>query len=315
MIDGKVKLELRLFMRFFVALILLVAAVLKAHQLITTPLLGEGLLHARWFNIFVVEFEIFFGIWLIFGLLPKLSWLASIGLFSMLSVISFYKAVILKETSCGCFGATEINPWFTTALDLMIVAILVVLRPKEIVFKLQNFFQELGSLRKFRLGVFIATWLFFAVLLTFLIVSTKFVALAGDSKLSESEKSVTLEPGNWLGKKFPLLEYIEVNNNFDLNNLQSGEWTILLYHNDCLKCQEIFAKLKNQNTNENLEKLVVIEIPDKSEHQKLSTKLNRVKWRSLKSDRNWFVQTPVWIRLKDGNVVNVSTQQLLKNLD
>jgi hypothetical protein len=53
-------------LRFVVAVILLIAAMLKAHQLATTPLLGEGLLHNRWLNIWVVEFELFFGIWLIF---------------------------------------------------------------------------------------------------------------------------------------------------------------------------------------------------------------------------------------------------------
>ncbi|MDR2643810.1 MAG: hypothetical protein LBC74_13570, partial [Planctomycetaceae bacterium] len=66
--------------RLIVATIILVAAVLKAHQLATTPSLGDGLLHARWFNIFVVEFELFFGVWLILGMLPKLTLLATVGL-------------------------------------------------------------------------------------------------------------------------------------------------------------------------------------------------------------------------------------------
>jgi hypothetical protein len=126
--------------------------------------------------------------------------------------------------------------------------------------------------------------LFFAVLLTFLMVSTKFVVLASDSELFESEKSITLEPANWLGKKFPLLKYIEVNDKFDLNDLQAGEWTILLYHNDCSKCQEILAKLKNYNSNENLKKMVVIEIPEKGEQRKLCFELNRVNCGSLRRD-------------------------------
>jgi hypothetical protein len=50
--------------RVAIALVLWVAAVLKAHQLVTVSSLGEGLLYARWFNILVVEFELFFGVWL-----------------------------------------------------------------------------------------------------------------------------------------------------------------------------------------------------------------------------------------------------------
>jgi uncharacterized membrane protein YphA (DoxX/SURF4 family) len=80
-------------MRLVVASVLLVAAILKTHQLATTPILGEGFLHARWFKIFVVEFELFFGIWLIFGILPRLTWLVTISLFSIFSIVSFYKAV------------------------------------------------------------------------------------------------------------------------------------------------------------------------------------------------------------------------------
>ncbi|MDR2441661.1 MAG: DoxX family protein [Planctomycetaceae bacterium] len=107
-----------LVLRVVVAFILLIAAILKAYQLATTPLLGEGLLHARWFNIFVVEFELFFGIWLIFGLLPRLTWIASIGLFSIFSIVSFYK-VISGETSCGCFGSVTVNPWITMTFNFV----------------------------------------------------------------------------------------------------------------------------------------------------------------------------------------------------
>jgi uncharacterized membrane protein YphA (DoxX/SURF4 family) len=66
------KLDWRLlFIRFFVAFVLLIATLFKAYQLSTTPIIGVGIFHARWFNTFVVEFELFFGLWLIFGFLPK----------------------------------------------------------------------------------------------------------------------------------------------------------------------------------------------------------------------------------------------------
>ncbi|MDR2440798.1 MAG: DoxX family protein [Planctomycetaceae bacterium] len=307
-----------LVIRFFVAAVLLIAAGLKAHQLITVPSLGVGLLHTRWFNILVVKFELFFGIWLIFGLLPKLTWLVSVGLFSTFLVVSIYKASILRTTSCGCFGAVEVNPWLTTVMDLTIVLFLITCRSSGDFFDWRKLlFQKTYNLKiSGRLAIFIATWLCVAVPLTFLMVSAKFVVLSGDSKLSEFEKSITLEPNSWLGKKFPLLEYIEINDEFDLNDLKSGEWTILLYHNDCLICQEILAKLKNQQVNESLEKLVILEIPDgKTYRENKITELNRVKTGSLKRDRNWFVQTPIWIVVNYGNVINVSTDQNLKIKD
>ncbi|MDR0608558.1 MAG: hypothetical protein LBG58_00420, partial [Planctomycetaceae bacterium] len=115
-------------MRFAVALVLLVAAMLKAYQLATTPTLGESLLHARWFNIFVVEFELFFGIWLFFGLLPKLTHWMSVGLFSIFLVFSFHKT-ISGATTCGCWGNVEIPPIYTVLLDVFVIGLLIVFRP------------------------------------------------------------------------------------------------------------------------------------------------------------------------------------------
>ncbi|MDR1958610.1 MAG: hypothetical protein LBQ54_06160, partial [Planctomycetaceae bacterium] len=86
---------------------------MKAYQLATMPDLGQGLLHARWFNVAVVEFELVFGIWLLIGLMPKWTWIASVVCFGTFAVVSFYKAVVLHETSCGCFGAAQVNPWTT----------------------------------------------------------------------------------------------------------------------------------------------------------------------------------------------------------
>lgn len=117
--------------RLFVTAVLLIAAGLKAHQLATTPSLGDDLLEARWFNVFVVEFEILFGIWLLFGLLPKLTWLASVGLFSIFATVSAFKG-ITGEASCGCFGEVAINPWITAEFDLGVVGMLVWARPRSL---------------------------------------------------------------------------------------------------------------------------------------------------------------------------------------
>jgi hypothetical protein len=52
-------------LRFALGVLLLVTAGLKRYQLATEPVLGSGLLDSRWFLIFVVEFELFFGLWLL----------------------------------------------------------------------------------------------------------------------------------------------------------------------------------------------------------------------------------------------------------
>ena len=96
-------------MRVVIAVVILMTAAMKCRQLATQPDLSKGLLHARWFNIAVVEFELAFGIWSLAGLMPKLTWLVSVGCFPTFASVSFYKDMS-GETSCGCFGAAPINP-------------------------------------------------------------------------------------------------------------------------------------------------------------------------------------------------------------
>ncbi|MDR2171773.1 MAG: hypothetical protein LBP59_16640 [Planctomycetaceae bacterium] len=295
MFGVEIKLKMELFVRFFVALILLVAAGLKAHQLATTPSLGDGLLHARWFNIFVVEFELFFGIWLIFGLLPKLSWLASVGLFSMLSVISFYKAAILKETSCGCFGATEINPWFTTVLDLMIVLILVVFRPKEIIFKLQNFFMELGNFKRFRLVIiFVLTWFLVTVPITFILVSAKFETFTSNSVLNGHEKSIVIEPSQWIGKDFPLSQFLE---DTVVDKVVKGEQNIVLFNFDCEECKRVVENIHNKSS------YIFIAIPSEKNNKVL---FDLPEYSMLPDKYQWWADTPIIIVLENGIVKKIS---------
>ena len=56
--------------RVAAAVVLLTAAGLKAHQAATSPVLGDGFLNSRWVLIATVEFEIFFGLWLLANILP-----------------------------------------------------------------------------------------------------------------------------------------------------------------------------------------------------------------------------------------------------
>lgn len=101
--------------RVVLAAVLLVAAVLKCHQLATSPVLGDGLLDTRWFLIFTVEFELFFGLWLLSGLLPRITWAAALGCFDPVEVrrgiwglcvrprsASRYRVRVVSGCPCRC---------------------------------------------------------------------------------------------------------------------------------------------------------------------------------------------------------------------
>ena len=268
--------------RFAAAAILLTAAFLKAYQLATTPSLGEGLLHARWFNILVVEFELFFGIWLIVGLLPKLTWPATIGCFSVFAAVSLYKA-FLGEASCGCWGAVDVNPWLTATFDVVIVGLLLIFREST----------TAPPVDKKKVLTVMVVWLVLAVPVSFAMLSLTQWAheLGTELKGFDGRRMISLEPEKWIGKEFPLIPYFAEPHEGDL--LKQGGWNVLLIHIDCERCQQMMADLKRQNA----EQVALAVILSRS-----SEEVPKLPFPAFVLDNqiDWHAITPRMIKLSEG---------------
>jgi hypothetical protein len=305
----------QLTVRFVIAAVLLVAAFLKFRHLLTVPILGNSFFDARWLNIVAVELELALGIWLLSALLPKLAWTVTVVLFSLWALISFYKAAVLHEVSCGCFGAVSIFPVMTMGIDLAIVAMLFIVRPKEKIFDWNAFYKELMGLKQSskKVAVYVIVWLVAAIPVTSMMATTDFVVLSEDVKLSGNEKSVTLEPSKWLGKEFPLLDDVVWDDEKIISSeLKQGDWSVLLYHVDCQECQKILAELEKQSHDKSFEKLVLIEIPRKERSLRNSQLTqNYGKSGRLRDNTEWFVQTPLLLKIRNGMVSNVDTKNVV----
>jgi uncharacterized membrane protein YphA (DoxX/SURF4 family) len=286
-----------LIIRFVIAAILLTAAFFKAYDL-TTPSLGEGLLHARWFKIFVVdfvvEFELILGVWLIFGLLPKLTWLVVIGLFSIFSVVSFYEA-IQGSSSCGCFGEkVTINPGMMALSDLVITGLLLIFLPKKNIFCPKILLGELTALRhKGRIIAVIVIWLVVTVPMMFAMLSVSFVTLTEESPLLENEKSVLLEPSKWIGKKFPLLQFLE---HTDVDKISTNDQNIVLFRFDCEECKQLVEKIQDKNH------YIFIAIPSEKNNVAL---FSLSEYSTLPDKYEWWIETPIVLTLENGIVKKV----------
>jgi hypothetical protein len=113
--------------RFLVAAVLLVASVLKAYQ---SPVLENGLFETRWLQIFLVECELALAVVLLFGVVPKISWRITTTLFVIFSVVSLSEGLRGSE-SCHCFGAIQTPPFLTFVLDIGILVLLILFRPRK----------------------------------------------------------------------------------------------------------------------------------------------------------------------------------------
>ncbi len=110
--------------------ILIVAALLKSHQLLTEPILADGFWESWLFFVIQIPLELALGIWLMSGLFRKAAWLAGLFAFAVFIGVTLFKAIAGWE-SCGCFGKIHVDPWITFfAVDIPFFLVLAIFRPR-----------------------------------------------------------------------------------------------------------------------------------------------------------------------------------------
>jgi hypothetical protein len=315
--------------RILVAVVLLVAAGLKCHQLATEPILEKTWLDARWLLMLTVEFELFFGLWLLSNNLPKLTWLTALGCFSTFTCISLWKA-ISGYASCGCFGTVHVNPWYTSTLDVTFVSALLIWRPCHFLLSTNGrWIRDVGgkhfiSLSQFfrRASVVLLVWLTLGLPAVYVMGSFSTAMLSEDGVILGESNCVSLEPEKWVDKRFPLFPFIEdaanatsVNKPPLSQRLGEGEWAVLVYNESCPKCHSFLVGVQHEfekriAEGKSLESLALI----KTTPAGTSSSLRRNVVGGMVPPYHWFLREPVLCHLRDGVVMgcewpNVSEQE------
>ncbi len=107
----------------FLGVTLVLAAVLKAHQLAVEPG-GTNI----WLSIALIEVESALGLALLFRVAPQLTRWATIGLFACFLGASGLN-VLTGAQSCSCFGKIEVKPWIALLFDALALWALCAWRP------------------------------------------------------------------------------------------------------------------------------------------------------------------------------------------
>lgn len=291
-------------LRVVLAGVLLVAAGLKGHQLATEPVLGTGILDSRWFLIGVVEFELFFGLWLLANLRPRWTRVAALLCFGLFAAVSLYKAVS-GAASCGCFGRVEVNPWYTFTLDTAAVLALLRWQPSGITST------TLLPSQAFLLRATAVTLAWLCVGFPAAVAMGKYqpAILAEDGIILGNDNLVIIEPEKWTGKRFPLLPFIEdtpgqlkPGERPLRERLAEGNWIVVLYHHDCPECQKAMPKYEDMARrmaqDPTAPRVALIEVPPygNANSLKLSSEAPCT-YGGLSDEKEWFVETPVGLVL------------------
>ncbi len=295
-------------LRLAMAIVLLTAAGLKAHQLLTEPTLGTSLLESRWFLIGIVEFEFLLGLLLSSTFLPRhfgsggedlWTWIASMALFSAFGCVSLWKA-LGGEATCGCFGSLEVSPRFSTAMDWAFVAGLIQFRPQSPCPK--RFPPTFSPLR---VGSVAVIWALLGGPVGYAMATFQATTLSDAGSVVGQGNLVVLEPRRWVGKRLPVLNYINIG-----DQLAAGQWTVVFYHSGCPDCEAVLRDYRRRARTETFaSRIALVEVPpygDSSESSGLPVP-TFISGR-LSNAIEWFVKTPLQLKLSDGTVTWQSEQ-------
>ncbi|MGL6195203.1 MAG: MauE/DoxX family redox-associated membrane protein [Thermoguttaceae bacterium] len=282
--------------RFFIALVLIFAAITKAHMLSTSPSLPVsgwfGLLEARWVQIVTAEFEILWALLLISNPFPRIIWAGTTILFVAFSVVSSARW-LLNENSCNCFGKLEVYPLYTAIFDAAIVGTLLWFRKRAA--------QNAGNpARKCVIAVLVWLAVGLSVFLAVNSVQNNELAEIGTEFIgADGRKTILLEPEKWVGKEFPLLAYIEN----DAELLKQGEWTIIVGKPNCAECE----KLLNTAISKGAERLAFLEFVEHEVDTVGGDTKPQVSFRAgLKVQNENIIMTPFAVRCSNGACLEVT---------
>ncbi len=290
-------------MRRLLALLLFIAAALKALYPSTTSHQGILGLPSHSLSSALIVFEFVLGSWLLTGWQRVSLWLATTVCFSVFAPIALGSG-LRGSTSCGCFGRVAVSPWWTVAIDVAALVALTIWVPlpprghehppdspsRPPTLRSLRITSLLLMILGVSLGAFVSPELFKAA-----------------NRLIGSRKVVVLEPELWEGRAFPLLSNIDIG-----ETLRRGRWTVLLYHHDCPKCQAIIRAYEIRqlpSADAAQWPIALIEVPPygKAGYGKSDPSSPILRGR-LDDDEDWFVTTPLLIRIDDGTVVAVVSE-------
>jgi hypothetical protein len=272
--------------------ILWIAAALKLFDPQPSAALWEGQQFPSWATSLLIQAEFLLGALLLFGWLPRLGWATAMILFGVFAVYSFGHA-ISGYRNCSCFGPIKTSPWFSFILDSGITCLLIVYR---------RAFLERPTPSPARVLGGIVGYALFGGAAALLIPGATSTALSHGVSQLDGSGIVVLQPHDWIGREFPLQDAITTR-----VDLSTGEWTLFFFHHDCSKCQKalpLYEQLaKRIDNRKKRARVLMVEVPPFAVAEENLQSADRTQ---LSADREWFVQTPVEIQVRDGTVTLAS---------
>jgi len=229
-------------------------------------------------------------------LLPPLArWAGIVMLGAFLPVL--VGDVALGAESCGCFGSVEVNPWVTLVTDVTFLLGLVFLGRREPRLALGRF---LPTSRVVAAGV----WSLLSVFAAF--------ALPAGNPVDTSTATANVTPlpvdgyylptyEEWIGRPFRDLDIASWITGLPVD-LEAGQQYVIFFRKDCEHCHELMEVYFNGSLDWPATAIAVPEREGWPTENLQPFPCVECRVAELPAGIDWFLQTPVLVRLADGVV-------------
>jgi hypothetical protein len=212
--------------------------------------------------------------------------------------------LMLGASSCGCFGAVEVNPWVTLVMDVTFLFVLVVLGRGEPRLALTG---NLPTLKVLMAGV----WSLLSVVVAFGLPAQ------APSTVSGGAGEVPVEGGaapqlpadgyylpqydEWIGRQFSQVAVaswiVDLPENIDV-----GAQYVIFFRKDCEHCHELMELYFSESLPAPTTAVAVPERDGFPTENLQPFVCSGCGLAELPAGIDWFLQTPVLVRLADGAV-------------
>lgn len=265
-------------MSWFVGLVFIFAGSAKLFSASPASGVAASLGIPDWVSSGVIpSIEIMLGCWLCSGLYKKAA--SAIG---SLMLIIFVSATLMSKTasSCGCFGSVSLPLHSVIIVDIILLAMLGLQRLRD------GPPQSISTVCLRSSG---------AIVMGLLCVAATEGRFPGAS-LGSERLTTLLRPRDWVGKRFPLVDNIEGEHEF-----MRGDWEVVLYHDGCDRCEEAMPFFEAQAREGR--SIALVELPPYGAGtRRIIQDPSACVLRKLSPGREWIVETPTVIYLKEGVV-------------
>ena len=256
-------------------------------------------------------------------LLPSLARLAGAALLSVF-MLTLVGELANGAASCGCFGTVTVHPAITMAVDGLLLAAILVLGPRSKRLRFSRTLPAVGVV-----AVLLWTVASFAVAFGLPAVNgrkkthTPAAAKAATATAGNASQASTAPPGyylpdykSWLGRKWNDLEIAKWVRGLPAD-VDQGERYLVFYRKDCEHCHLL---LEEHFSGQLPFPTTVIAVPERAGFPTagvLPMPCTQCSQAELPSGCDWFMQTPVVVRLNGGVVecaaeVNPDTPECLQ---